>query len=63
MFKFLVFLALVYIAYRWYISLKKVVQARRRVANEATPPNRFDISHIEEADFRDLGEDRGQDKK
>ena len=56
MFKLLVFLALVYIGYRWYNKLRGIIKMRSRLPNKE-PASHFDLSHIEEADFRDVRED------
>lgn len=57
MLKLLVFIALVFLAYRWYNKLKKTAQTRRESSS-----HRFDISRVEEAEFRDLNDDSGSVK-
>ncbi len=61
MFKLFVFIALVFIAYRWYNALKRSAHTRRDIVSD-TPPRRFDISRVEEAEFRDLSDDGGHKK-
>jgi hypothetical protein len=61
MFKLLVFFILVFFVYRWYSALKRAVKTRREPP--PPPPRRFDISRVEEAEFRDLSDDNGSAKK
>jgi hypothetical protein len=58
MFKLLVFFILIFFIYRWYRALKRATKTRR----DPPPPRRFDISRVEEAEFRDLSDDNGSVK-